>query len=178
MNNEVRWLTVPGGAAVATVAGFTNGATDAAVLHADAPSGPGTGAGITALATNAVQQVTADVDGTAGALLIDNTGASDFMRLNTPRLLAYDRSDTGVVSLNGGAAVGANGTWNQVFTHNLFRVPEWAYAFPTVGGTGFIGYLNAFIARDAATVTFGFRLVNGATLAAGSTSRFFVIAIG
>lgn len=127
--------------------------------------------------------VIARADGPGGSMekvVVSDTGHSDFVQNNAVGLaaLAVDVEDTGIVSLNGGVAVGANGTWDQVFTHNLHVAPTWATAMTIVGGTGFVGFPRLVSGRTALDVTIRFQLVNGAALAAASTARFLTIAVG
>lgn len=90
-----------------------------------------------------------------------------------------DVTDTGVFTLAAGAAVGANARWQETFTHSLGRVPTFADAIYPGGGT-VVGnfYCESIASRTTTQVSFWFRLVNGASFAAGSTGRFLVLVAG
>lgn len=100
-------------------------------------------------------------------------GGNDFARIGAVKDI--DNIDTGVVSVNGGAAVGANGTFSVVVSHGLGVQPASAIVNPVSGGT-FLGslVLDAVTARSSTSVTLRMRFVNGSSCAASSTARFLV----
>lgn len=176
--NLIRWLQQPGGALVAQVAGETDGTTNLGILRAPSPNGL-SGAQLAVSATNAAQSVTATVDGVTDAVLVDQLGRASFVQLPALGRLGLDFLDTGVFSLNGGAALGANLAWGETFGHTLGRSPAYATAIYVGGGTlaGNL-YCETLLARNTFNVQLRFRLVNGAVLAAASTGRFFVFFFG
>jgi hypothetical protein len=91
-----------------------------------------------------------------------------------------DVGDTGVVSANGGGAIGVNGNFSiPAIGHGLGRNPIWANAMIVGGGTIVASaHVQVISARSPTSITFQGQLLNGASLGAGQTIRLFWAVIG